>query len=91
MVADKEEEAEATTRTLVARFNLVDLAGSERQVETKTEGARLKEASGINKSLSNLVRGQERKLVALVRKDGHQKPPVLIFRLLCVPLAGPAF
>jgi hypothetical protein len=40
--------------TSVAKFNLVDLAGSERQTNTLAEGNRLKEASGINKSLSNL-------------------------------------
>ena len=38
----------------MAKFNLVDLAGSERQTNTLAEGNRLKEASGINKSLSNL-------------------------------------
>jgi len=43
-----------TTKTLVSHFNLVDLAGSERQQDTLTEGNQLKEASGINKSLSNL-------------------------------------
>jgi len=42
------------TKTIVARFNLVDLAGSERQASTLAEGTRLKEASGINKSLSTL-------------------------------------
>lgn len=61
MVAeDKEEDAASpstttkTTKTLVSHFNLVDLAGSERQQDTLTEGNQLKEASGINKSLSNL-------------------------------------
>jgi hypothetical protein len=34
-----------------SRFNLVDLAGSERQKQASTEGARLKEAGNINKSL----------------------------------------
>lgn len=62
---DKEEEPSSpsnssstsndkTTKTLVSHFNLVDLAGSERQQDTHTEGNQLKEASGINKSLSNL-------------------------------------
>eukprot|EP00210_Caulerpa_lentillifera_P000746 g722.t1 len=37
-----------------SRLNLVDLAGSERQKSTGTTGSRLKEASGINKSLSTL-------------------------------------
>lgn len=37
-----------------SKFNLVDLAGSERQHMTGALGLRLKEASNINKSLSNL-------------------------------------
>jgi hypothetical protein len=37
-----------------SRVNLVDLAGSERQRDTLVTGARLKEASTINKSLSVL-------------------------------------
>ena len=35
-------------------LKLVDLAGSERQSKTKAEGARLKEATKINLSLSAL-------------------------------------
>jgi FtsZ-interacting cell division protein YlmF len=42
------------TKKLESTFNLVDLAGSERQSETHAAGDRLKEASTINKSLSNL-------------------------------------
>lgn len=38
----------------VSRLHLVDLAGSERQKTTKTSGLRLREAGGINKSLSAL-------------------------------------
>jgi len=52
--AVSDDAEEGATKTLTARFNLVDLAGSERQAETKAIGDRLKEASGINKSLSNL-------------------------------------
>jgi hypothetical protein len=40
--------------TRYSRVNLVDLAGSERQRDTLVTGARLKEASTINKSLSTL-------------------------------------
>ncbi|XP_077538477.1 kinesin-like protein KIFC1 isoform X2 [Haemaphysalis longicornis] len=36
------------------RLNLVDLAGSERLSESQSEGARLREAQNINKSLANL-------------------------------------
>lgn len=36
------------------RLNLVDLAGSERLSESHSEGARLREAQNINKSLANL-------------------------------------
>lgn len=38
----------------VSRLHLVDLAGSERQRATGTSGIRLREAGGINKSLSAL-------------------------------------
>lgn len=40
--------------TKCSRLNLVDLAGSERQKSTGAKGDRLKEACGINKSLSTL-------------------------------------
>ena len=36
------------------KLNLVDLAGSERQAKTEATGARLKEATKINLSLSAL-------------------------------------
>ena len=42
--------------TLKSKIHLVDLAGSERQKSTGTRGVRLKEASGINQSLSALGR-----------------------------------
>ena len=38
----------------LSRLHLVDLAGSERQRATGTSGIRLREAGGINKSLSAL-------------------------------------
>lgn len=48
----KEDAEKKTKRT--SRLHLVDLAGSERQKGTGATGVRLKEASGINKSLSAL-------------------------------------
>lgn len=47
--ADAEKKTKRTSR-----LHLVDLAGSERQKGTGATGVRLKEASGINKSLSAL-------------------------------------
>ncbi|XRA96602.1 kinesin [Pycnococcus provasolii] len=44
----------ADGRVRSSRLHLVDLAGSERQSKTGASGERLKEASGINKSLSAL-------------------------------------
>lgn len=44
----------APDTVLRSRLHLVDLAGSERQKSTGAAGDRLKEASGINKSLSTL-------------------------------------
>merc|ERR1719482_2276932 len=40
---------------LRSKLNLVDLAGSERQKKTHAEGARLKEGSSINQSLTTLA------------------------------------
>ena len=40
--------------TKLSNINLVDLAGSEKVGKTGATGDRLKEASSINKSLSNL-------------------------------------
>lgn len=42
-------------KTRASRFHLIDLAGSERQSSSGAEGTRLREACGINKSLSALT------------------------------------
>lgn len=46
--------ADGTDSIKAGKLNLVDLAGSERQSKTQAEGARLKEATKINLSLSAL-------------------------------------
>lgn len=46
----------AITRPRRSRANLVDLAGSEKVSKSKVEGANLKEAIGINQSLTCLGR-----------------------------------
>jgi hypothetical protein len=48
------ESGEVEKKIKVGKLNLVDLAGSERQSKTQAEGARLKEATKINLSLSAL-------------------------------------
>jgi kinesin family protein 3/17 len=50
--AEKDEAGEQ--RVKAGKLNLVDLAGSERQSKTQATGARLKEATQINLSLSAL-------------------------------------
>ena len=49
-----EVDDEGNDRIKAGKLNLVDLAGSERQSKTQAEGARLKEATKINLSLSAL-------------------------------------
>jgi kinesin family protein 6/9 len=51
-----------------ARLHLVDLAGSERVKKSESEGARLREACGINKSLSAL----EQVVLALSASGGAE-------------------
>ena len=46
------ESGESFIKT--SRFHIIDLAGSERTKDSGVEGARLKEASAINKSLTVL-------------------------------------
>ena len=46
--------AEGLRNVKLARLNLIDLAGSERQRDMQADGARLREAGQINKSLSTL-------------------------------------
>lgn len=50
-----ERRANGATKTKTSAFHLIDLAGSERQKSTGAVGERLREASGINKSLSSLA------------------------------------
>lgn len=52
-LAIEKNDSEKKVRT-ISRLHLVDLAGSERQKGTGATGIRLKEAGGINKSLSAL-------------------------------------
>ena len=54
----------------ISMINLVDLAGSERQEKTGATGQRLKEAVGINQSLTNL--GQVISILA-ENSDGGNK------------------
>eukprot|EP00041_Stephanoeca_diplocostata_P031444 m.978641 g.978641 ORF g.978641 m.978641 type:complete len:1272 (+) comp23961_c0_seq4:258-4073(+) len=49
-----ETRPDGTDAIKAGKLNLVDLAGSERQSKTQAEGARLKEATKINLSLSAL-------------------------------------
>ena len=45
---------ESSEKIVSSKLHLVDLAGSERLKKTNSEGATLKEAAYINKSLSYL-------------------------------------
>ncbi|CZR57188.1 related to KINESIN-LIKE PROTEIN KIF1C [Phialocephala subalpina] len=58
---------ESTER--VARIRLVDLAGSERAKATEATGARLREGSNINKSLTTLGR-----VIAALADPKHSRP-----------------
>ncbi len=49
-----QETASLAQEVRTSRFSFVDLAGSERQRDTHASGERLREAGGINKSLSTL-------------------------------------
>ena len=49
-----ENDQKGEQRIKAGKLNLVDLAGSERQSKTQATGARLKEATSINLSLSAL-------------------------------------
>ena len=53
-VETAEADEEGDQRIKAGKLNLVDLAGSERQSKTQATGARLKEATSINLSLSAL-------------------------------------
>lgn len=54
LVLQSTETQDGLTKTRNSQFNMIDLAGSERQKSTAAAGKLLKEASGINKSLSAL-------------------------------------
>nr|XP_060637755.1 kinesin-like protein KIF15 [Anolis sagrei ordinatus] len=54
IIVESIEKNNEITNIRSSHLNLVDLAGSERQKDTHTEGARLKEAGNINRSLSCL-------------------------------------
>ena len=62
------EKPIVTTRT--SRINLVDLAGSERLKKSGAQGQQLKEAAGINQSLSTL-----KKVIDALVTNGTEKNP----------------
>jgi len=69
IITTKRRNDSGVVSVFKSRLNLVDLAGSERQSATGARGARLKEASSINKSLSTLG------LVILSLGDAKNKKP----------------
>jgi hypothetical protein len=56
--------------TKVSRINLVDLAGSERNKKSGVQGQQLREAAGINQSLSTL-----KKVIDALVNNGTEKNP----------------
>ncbi|XP_041375665.1 kinesin-like protein KIF15 [Gigantopelta aegis] len=72
---ESKEEKSGLHNVRMSQLNLVDLAGSERQKDTKSDGARLKEAGSINTSLSELGNV----INALVDK-AHGKPRFISYR-----------
>ncbi|CAJ1938781.1 unnamed protein product [Sphenostylis stenocarpa] len=63
--------ADGVSKFRTSKINLVDLAGSERQKLTGAAGDRLKEASNINRSLSQL--GNLINILAEVSQTGKQR------------------
>ena len=59
----------------ISMINLVDLAGSERQDKTQATGQRLKEAVGINTSLTTL--GQ---VISLLAENSEGKKNFIPYR-----------
>ena len=53
------DQTSGVTGETVSKLSLVDLAGSERANKTGAVGARLKEGSNINKSLTTLGKSRE--------------------------------
>lgn len=62
------------TTEKISRMHLVDLAGSERSKDANTSGARLKEGSEINRSLTTLGRV----ITALVEKSQSKSKHILV-------------
>ena len=60
------DQTSGVTGETVSKLSLVDLAGSERATKTGAVGARLKEGSNINKSLTTL--GKLKQMMTIVMK-----------------------